>query len=68
MSGGRVLGGGDDGVVRVWDVETLELAGEPTKAGGGKARPVRAVVADAGEVWVSVGREVAMWGRRRKLV
>ena len=64
--GGLVVGGCDDGVVRAWDLRTLEpAAGGP--GGAPTGGPVRAVVTDVGgvEVWCAAGRGVAVWGRRR---
>ena len=59
VCGGQVVGGCDDGAVRVWNSETLEQADGPGACGAGG---VRSVVADAGEVWCCVGAEVVVWG------
>ena len=62
VSGGLVLGGCNDGAVRVWDSETLEPVDGPWACGVGG---VRSMVAEAGEVWCCVGTEVVVWGQGR---
>ena len=61
--GGRVLGGSDDGAVRVWDVETLEVVTAKAEdsdaaAGGVGGGPVRGLAVEAGVLFIAAGRDV----------
>ena len=57
---GTITCGDQQGVVRVWSLETLELLHTlPQPNGSG----VRALLAMRGDVWACVGRDVVLWGR-----
>ena len=61
VSGLWVAAGCDDGTVCAWELETLEEAGGPGRAGAG---PVRALAADGeeGRMVGAVGGELVVWG------
>ena len=68
VSGSHLISGswnfGEQGEVRVWNLETLELLHTLRRVQQPVAMGVRALLAVNCAVWAGVGRDVVVWGHR----